>query len=57
MLIPRARRSQDRFMKKISANAFTEKLSELGELKEKAGKLEKEIEELKELIKKIPQVQ
>ncbi|NBX18271.1 MAG: M1 family peptidase [Proteobacteria bacterium] len=55
MLIPRARRSQDRFIKKISAGSFSEKLVELGELKEKTGKLEKEIEELKELIKKIPQ--
>lgn len=54
MLIPRARRSQDRFHKKLAPQSFADKLSELGELKDKTAKLEKELEELKELVKKIP---
>ncbi|MFZ9519419.1 MAG: M1 family metallopeptidase [Silvanigrellaceae bacterium] len=54
MLIPRARRSQDRFLKKLSPSSFNEKLSELSELKEKTLKLEKELELLKELVKKAP---
>lgn len=52
MLIPRARRSQDRFNKRISPNGAAEKFAELAELKEKFGKLSKEFEELKELVKK-----
>jgi hypothetical protein len=51
MLIPRARRSQDRFLRKLSAQAGSEKLSELGELREKTVKLEKDLAELKELLK------
>ncbi|MEY3903311.1 MAG: hypothetical protein RL189_2617 [Pseudomonadota bacterium] len=51
MLIPRARRSQDRFLRKLSAQAVSEKLSELGELREKTVKLEKDLAELKELLK------
>ncbi len=52
MLIPRARRSQERFNKRISPNAAADKFAELAELKEKFGKLSKELEELKELVKK-----
>jgi hypothetical protein len=52
MLIPRARRSQDKFLKKLSPSAVSERFSELAELKEKTGKLEKELEALKELVKK-----
>jgi len=52
MLIPRARRSQERFLKRLSNSGLNEKLSELGELKAKYDKLEKEIESLKDLIKK-----
>jgi hypothetical protein len=52
MLIPRARRSQERFNRRVSPNAAAEKFAELAELKEKFGKLSKELEELKELVKK-----
>lgn len=51
MLIPRARRSQERFLKKLSPQAVADKLTEIAELKEKTSKLEKEIESLKELVK------
>jgi len=52
MLIPRARRSQDRFNRRISPNAAADKFAELADLKEKFSKLSKELEELKELVKK-----
>jgi len=53
MLIPRARRSQERFFKKVSVNGngLAEQLVELGELKEKTLKLEKELEQIKEFLK------
>ena len=52
MMIPRARRSQEKFNRRLAPNGAAEKFSELAELKEKFGKLSKEFEELKELLKK-----
>ena len=51
MLIPRARRAQERFNKRISPNGAADKFSELAELKEKLGKLSKDFDELKEVVK------
>lgn len=51
MLIPRARRSQDRFFRALSPNGVADKFAELGELKDKVSKMTREIEELKEVLK------
>ncbi|MEY4064271.1 MAG: hypothetical protein RIR26_479 [Pseudomonadota bacterium] len=51
MLIPRARRSQDKFNRRIAVGAVSEKFTELADLKEKYSKLSREVEELKEMLK------
>ncbi|MEY2987166.1 MAG: hypothetical protein RJB13_687, partial [Pseudomonadota bacterium] len=49
MLIPRARRSQERFFKALAPHGVADQFAELSELKDKVRKLSKEIDELKEL--------
>lgn len=51
MLIPRARRSQERFFKALSPHGVADQFAELSELKDKVRNLSKEIEDLKELFK------
>ena len=51
MLIPRARRSQERFFKALAPHGVADQFAELSELKDKVRKLSKEIEELKEIFK------
>ena len=51
MLIPRARRSQERFFKALAPHGVADQFAELSELKDKVRKLSKEIEELKEILK------
>ncbi|KAB8033146.1 M1 family metallopeptidase [Fluviispira multicolorata] len=50
MLIPRARRSLEKFVKNIEREALGEKFVEMIELKEKLANLEKEIKELKLIL-------
>lgn len=52
MLIPRARRTLDRFNKNLEPSAVGEKFSELSELKQKLSKLENDFEELKKVLSK-----
>jgi aminopeptidase N len=51
MLIPRARRSRLRFQKKLENGHFHDKIIELNELKEKLSSLEKELYEIKQILK------
>ena len=50
MLIPRARRTYARYLKKFDAEADAGKLTELAELKSKLSKLEKDMDVLKMLL-------
>lgn len=52
MLIPMARRSQIRFQKNLNNEHFHDKIIEINELKEKLSNLEKEIYEIKQIMKK-----
>lgn len=54
MVIPRARRSFERFAKGLEAAGFSEKLAEFSELKSKVTQLEKELEVLKSHLAKVP---
>ncbi len=51
MLIPMARRSQLRFQKNLDIGHFHDKIIEINELKEKLNNLEKELYEIKQIIK------
>jgi len=51
MLIPRARRSQERFFKALAPHGVADQFAELSELKDKVRTLSREIEEMKELLK------
>ncbi|APJ04143.1 M1 family aminopeptidase [Silvanigrella aquatica] len=51
MLIPRARRSRLRFQKNLEMGHFHDKIIEVTELKDKLAHLEKEISELKAILK------
>ena len=51
MLIPNARRAQLRFQKNIDNGHFHDKIIEINELKEKLNNLEKELYEIKQIMK------
>ena len=51
MLIPRARRSLLRFQKNLDNKNFNEKVIEINELKDKLANIEKDLEELKKILK------
>ncbi|KAB8040350.1 hypothetical protein GCL60_00095 [Silvanigrella paludirubra] len=51
MLIPRARRSQIRFHKNLDSKNFNEKILEISELKDKLSIIQKDLDELKQILK------
>ena len=51
MLIPRARRSQIRFHKNLDNKNFNEKILEISELKDKLSIIQKDLDELKQILK------
>lgn len=53
MLIPRARRSYQKFLKNLDTKSYFEKIIELNELKDKYLGLQKELEEIKVVIKNL----